>query len=145
EPGKAVLKDTARPTPMRHVHPRGSDYRAGAVLLEPGTRLGAPEIALAASAGRSTLRVGRIPAVAVFATGDELVDLDNPVAPHQVRRSNDYAMAAALRMHGLHRIDGRHVPDDPDRLAAALGEALESADAVLLTGGVSMGRFDYVP
>ena len=92
------------------MHRRGSDGRQGALLLESGTLLRAPEIAVAASAGMARVRVSSQPAIMVVSTGDELVEPGDPIADYQVRRSNAYAVAATLRRRGFGRVGDDHVP-----------------------------------
>jgi molybdopterin molybdotransferase len=82
---------------------------------------------------------------AVITTGDELVDLHEPVLPHQIRRSNAYAMQAALAQNGAEAIKLMHARDEEAGLEATLRQALEASDVLLLSGGVSMGKFDLVP
>ena len=96
----------------QNVHRRGSDTRQGALLLAAGTRLGAPEVAIAASAGMARVRVSSQPAIVVISTGNELVEPGEPILPHQIRRSNAYAIAGALRRHGFQRVADDHVRDD---------------------------------
>jgi molybdopterin molybdotransferase len=127
------------------VHRQAADARAGDRLLEPGIRLGAPEIAIAASAGLTGLEVSRQPRIAIISTGDELVEPGQFIAPHQVRRSNAYGLAAALRGAGFTAATDLHLPDDPATLQAALARALDQHDVLVLSGGVSAGRFDHVP
>ncbi len=131
--------------PWMHVHRRASDARAGDLLLAAGTLLGAPEIAIAASAGESRLTVARAPRIAVISTGDELVDPGLPVLDHQVRRSNTYGVAAALRLAGFPPVTDLHLPDRPPVQREALAAALAGHDVLVLSGGVSAGRFDHVP
>lgn len=143
--GVASLKATAVTTPYHNVHRRGSDGRQGALLLEAGTLLRAPEIAVAASAGMSRVRVSSQPAVMVVSTGDELIEPGEPITDYQVRRSNAYAVAATLRKRGLCRIGDDHVQDDEHQLRERLALHLTTHEVVVLSGGVSMGRFDLVP
>lgn len=143
--GIASLEPGYQPESWLHVHRRASDARAGDRLLEAGMRLRAPEIAVAASAGFARLAVSRLPRIAVISTGDELVDPGLPLAGHQVRRSNSYGLAAALRLAGYApRID-LHLPDRKHDIVQALSRALDDHDLLVLSGGVSAGRFDYVP
>jgi molybdopterin molybdotransferase len=128
-----------------NVHRRGSDSRQGALLLETGTLLRAPEIAVAASAGMARVRVSSQPAVMVVSTGDELIEPGDPIADYQVRRSNAYAVAASLRKRGLVRVGDDHVADDEALLEERLGLHLNTHEVVVLSGGVSMGKFDLVP
>jgi molybdopterin molybdotransferase len=128
-----------------HVHRRASDARAGARLLAAGTRIGGPELAIAASAGKATLKVTRLPHIAVISTGDELIEPGLPVLDHQVRRSNSYGLAAALRLAGFPAETDLHLPDQRPLLVERLTDALERHDVVVLSGGVSAGRHDHVP
>jgi len=131
--------------PYVNVHRRGSDSRQGDLLLASGTLLRAPEIAVAASAGMARVRVSSQPAVMIVSTGDELVEPGDPIADYQVRRSNSYAVAATLRKRGLVRIGDDHVPDDEDLLHERLALHLTTHEVVVLSGGVSMGKYDFVP
>jgi molybdopterin molybdotransferase len=139
------IVDSTQPAPRQFIHPRGSDYLEGADLLLPGTRVRAPEMAVLASAGAPSVRIARAPRVAILAIGDELVDAGAPIEPHQIRRSNDHAMLASLRIHGYTEITSEHLPDDPAVLERRIGAHLDAADVLILSGGVSMGRYDYIP
>jgi molybdopterin molybdotransferase len=141
----AALKADARGTPWRNVQRRGEDSRPGVPMLKAGIRLGAPEIAVAASAGRARIRVSRQPRLMVVSTGDELIEPGEPIAEHQVRRSNAYAIVAALREHGLANVANDHLPDDETLLHERLGRHLAECDGLILSGGVSKGKFDLVP
>jgi molybdopterin molybdotransferase len=143
--GCAALKASSVTTPYHNVHRRGADSRQGALLLESGTLLRAPEIAVAASAGMARVRVSSQPAVMVISTGDELVEPGEPIADYQVRRSNAYAVAATLRKGGFVRIGDDHVQDDEKMLKERLTLHLTTHEVLVLSGGVSMGRFDLVP
>lgn len=141
----AVLPRGLHVAAWQHVHRRGSDARAGDLLLEAGTLLRAPEVAIAASAGLAALPVTRAARVAVISTGDELVEPGLPILAHQLRRSNSYALAAALERLAGAIVEDTHVRDDEDAMAQTIAAALERNDTVVLSGGVSMGRFDHVP
>ncbi len=145
EGGVASIESGCEPVPWMHVHRRGADARAGAVLLQSGARLGAPEIAVAASAGMAGLAVSRLPRIAVISTGDELVEPGKPVLDHQVRRSNTHGLAAALQLAGFPPETDLHLPDRKDQLVASLASELDRHEVLILSGGVSAGRFDYVP
>jgi len=131
--------------PWQNVHRRGSDCRQGALLLSAGTRLAAPEVAIAAGAGMARLRVSAQPMIVVISTGNELVEPGEVIEPHQVRRSNAYGITASLRQHGFARVADDHVRDDEAELGARLGFHLRTHDVLILSGGVSMGRLDLVP
>ena len=143
--GHAELSGDCRPEPWRHVHRRGSDARAGDVLLPAGTRLAAPELAIAASAGLAELPVSRPVRIAVISTGDELVEPGAPILEHQIRRSNSYGLAAALALAGFPPVSDLQLPDREGIIRSALARALEQHDVLVLSGGVSAGRFDHVP
>jgi molybdopterin molybdotransferase len=143
--GEASLEPGYEPVPWIFVHRQAADARAGSELLAPGIRLGPPEIAVAAGAGRAWLTVARAPRIAVLTTGDELVEPDAPLLPHQLRRSNAYGLCAALALAGYPAATDRHLPDRPDSLRTAFAETLAMHDVLVLSGGVSAGRFDYVP
>jgi molybdopterin molybdotransferase len=143
--GTAELGSGVTIEPWQNVHRRGRDSRQGALLLTTGTRLSAPEIAIAASAGMARIRVSAQPAMVVISTGNELIEPGEAILPHQVRRSNVYAVAAALRRHGFSRVADDHLADDADELKRRLKFHLDTHDVLILSGGVSMGRYDLVP
>lgn len=145
EDGTAELPAALETEPWQHVHRRASDTRQGSLLLAAGTRLTAPEVAIAASAGMPRVRVSHQPALAVVSTGNELIEPGDPILPHQVRRSNVYGIASALRAHGFVRVADEHLMDDAGELRARLRFHLDTHDVLILSGGVSAGRFDLVP
>ena len=129
----------------RFVHRRASDHVAGSVIVRPGVRLTGREIAVAAACGYPALTVSRSPKVAVVATGDELVEVDGQVAPHLIRRSNDYALRAALIRGGYPHADRFHLRDVRHEIEHMLWHLLGEYDVLLIAGGVSKGKFDYLP
>jgi molybdopterin molybdotransferase len=133
------------PAPWQNVHRRGSDCRQGALLLAAGTRLSAPEVAIAAGAGMARVRVSAQPMIVVISTGNELVEPGELIQPHQVRRSNAYGITASLRQHGFTRVSDDHVRDDEGEMEQRLSFHLRTHDVLILSGGVSMGRLDLVP
>jgi len=143
--GHAQLADDVSVEPAQNVHPRGSDTRQGSLLLTSGTRLGPSEIAIAAGAGMARIRVSSQPMLAVISTGNELIEPGEPILAHQVRRSNAYAIAAALRLHGFQRVADDHILDKESDLRRRLKFHLETHDVLVLSGGVSMGKLDLVP
>jgi len=140
-----ALKDKATGAPFRNVQRRGSDSEPGVPMLTAGTRLGPPEIAVVASAGLATVKVSREPRFMVISTGDELVEPGQPIEEYQVRRSNAYAVVAALRRRGFERVGNDHIPDDERTLCERLVQHLSANDVLILSGGVSKGKFDLVP
>jgi len=143
--GEAELTDGVGVEPWQNVHRRGTDTRQGALLVTSGVKLRAPEIAIAASAGMARIRVSSQPMLAVISTGNELIEPGEPILPHQVRRSNAYAIVTALRQHGFQRVADDHISDDLTELKSRLKFHLETHDVLVLSGGVSMGKFDLVP
>jgi molybdopterin molybdotransferase len=143
--GFAELRSQLAPSPYHNIHRRGSDTRQGRLLLQAGTLLRAPEIAVAASAGMARVRVSSQPAIMVVSTGDELIEPGDPITDYQVRRSNAYAVAATLRRRGFGRVGDDHVLDDEALLRARLELHLTTHEVIILSGGVSMGKFDLVP
>jgi len=123
--------------------PRGSEAGAGQVLLERGTRLDHAGIALAASAGKAQIEVFRKPRVAVLATGDEIVEIDQRPGPAQIRNSNTYSLAAQVQRAGGEPALLPIAPDETRRLRELIEEGLKF-DLLLLAGGVSMGKYDLV-
>jgi molybdopterin molybdotransferase len=127
------------------IHHRGSDRRAGSVVVRPGIHLGGREIAVAAACGYAQLQVSKTPKIAVVTTGDELVAVGSPVAPHQLRGSNDLALRAALIAAGHDRVERFHLPDVPREIEHRLRQIVAEHDVVVIAGGVSKGKLDFVP
>jgi molybdopterin molybdotransferase len=123
--------------------PPGSEAKRGERLLVPGTRLDHAAIAAAASVGKSHLLVHSKPKIAVLATGDEIVDVDLPPSAHQIRNSNTYSLAAQIQAAGGEPVLLPIAPDEPERLRELITDGFE-ADLLLLSGGVSMGKYDLV-
>ena len=121
----------------------GEDLKKGERVLATGTVLRAAEIGLLASVGRARVLVRKRPRVAVFSTGDEIVDLDSPLERGQIRDSNTYTLASAIRAAGAEPWVRGIVRDSPDALRAALREA-SAADAIVTSGGVSVGDHDHM-
>ncbi len=127
----------------QHIRRCGEDVLRGATVLRPGTAIHAAEVAALATVGATRVPVHRPPAVSVLSTGDEIVEAGRTPAAHQVRNSNACALVAQLRELGLAARDLGNAPDDPAGHAAALRRGLEG-DLLLVTGGVSVGRYDLV-
>jgi molybdopterin molybdotransferase len=126
-----------------NVVPVGSEAKRGQKLLEPGMRLDHAAIAVAASVGRSHLLIYSKPRVAVLSTGDELVELEVLPGPNQIRNSNSYSLAAQIKEAGGEPVLLPIARDESLRLRELIADGLES-DLLLLTGGVSMGKYDLV-
>lgn len=128
----------------KNIHAKGTDKNKGDLLISEGTLVGTPEIAVAASVGLIELWVTKNPSVAIISTGNELVEINETPLPHQIRRSNVYAIAAELKQFGI-KSDLFHFSDEKDILNKELDKVLYSHDLVLLSGGVSKGKFDFIP
>ncbi len=141
-----TLKDAAaRLETGNAIHARGSDHASGEVIIRPGVRLTGREIAVAAACGYGTLVVSQIPKIAVVATGDELVEVESAVAAHQIRRSNDHALRAALVMSGYTNVSRFHLRDVRHEIEHVLWHIIAEFDVVIIAGGISKGKFDYLP
>ncbi|MDH3590039.1 MAG: molybdopterin molybdotransferase MoeA, partial [Gammaproteobacteria bacterium] len=141
----AELLPDVSPRKSQYIHHRGSDYGKSDLLLEPGTRIGGPEMAVLASAGQATVGLAREPNFFIVAIGDELADPGTELGPSQIRRSNDFAIDTLLKETGFNTTRRSKLPDDPGVLRKTIAELLEQADILILTGGVSMGKYDYIP
>ncbi len=143
--GVAAIDERTPVEPFWNVHTRGVDCREGDMLLTRGTLLGAPELAVLASAGLPRADVRADPRIVIVATGDELVAPDEPIEAWQVRSSNSSALRGALNLRGFQRVAEDRLPDDHEILSSQIATHLATHDVIVLTGGVSMGRFDHVP
>lgn len=143
--GSVQVASAAGVVAGQSIHRRGSDHPAGAVIVPSGVRLSGREIAVAAACGYAQLAVAMQPKIAVAATGDELVEVGFPVAPHQIRTSNDYALRAALIASGWPRVERYHLHDLRHEIEHLLWHMVAEYDVVLITGGVSRGKFDLLP
>ncbi|MDP7153475.1 MAG: molybdopterin molybdotransferase MoeA, partial [Gammaproteobacteria bacterium] len=140
-----TLESGYQPNPGQFVHRCGSDLKTGQSLLEPGTLINAPAMAALTIAGAATVSVARWPKIAAVSTGDELVDVGNPIELFQIRSSNDRVIAAALEQRGCTTATRSCLPDDLDALRRAISTMHDHNDILILSGGVSMGKYDYVP
>ena len=143
--GHAELQDTYSPQAGQFVHRRASDHLSGDLLLQPGVRIDGPVMAILTAAGDATVAVARSPAIAVISTGDELADVGEPLADFQIRSSNDRAIEACLHLRGCTTTTRSRLPDDPASLRRHIRELHDSNDVLILSGGVSMGKYDYIP
>ncbi len=143
--GSVRFAESAAPLAGRFIHAAGSDAAAGQVLIESGTRLGSREIGVAASCGAGWLRVSSSPKIAVVATGDELVSVDEFPAPHQIRQSNAHSLAAALKRAGYPPHHVGVLNDDPAAARSVFEKLLATHEWLVLTGAVSAGGRDFVP
>ncbi len=140
--GHAILQRS--PRSGENVHPRGMDLQAGQPVLRRGWRIGAAELGLLATVGCTSVPVYRRPSVAVLATGDELVEPTQAPPPGAVRDSNRFALMAAAEEAGAQIVWHGHARDDEAELERAMRGALDAADVLLTSGGVSMGTRDLI-
>jgi len=129
--------------PGRNIRRPGEDITRGTTLMGAGTVLGPAELGVAINAGRARVQVARRPRAEVLATGDELVDPGAPLGPGQIHDSNAPMLAALARQAGAD-VSARRVRDEREETIAAVGEALDAADLLILSGGVSVGPHDHV-
>lgn len=127
------------------VRPIGEGYRSGDILITKGTKIGFAEIGVMAGLNQVMVKVAIRPRVAVIATGSEILDLgENSSNPSQIRSSNNYTLAALFESAGAEVIQLGTAPDDKDAIMQTFETALESADILVSTGGVSVGDYDFV-
>lgn len=140
EQNTVIVSQPADPT---NVRPKGQDFKKGEVHLKCGLKLSAASVGLAASMGHATLKVVERPKVGILATGDEVVEPGQAVRDGQVFNSNTYSIAGLVKAAGAEAIVLPNVHDDKDVLASALAN-VGQLDLILTTGGVSMGKYDFV-
>ncbi len=139
--GEVLVFESVRPG--KNVRRAGDDVRAGERVLAAGTVLGPAEIGVLASLGFPQVRVHKRPRVAVISTGSELVEVDQPLRPGQIRNSNSYTLRALCQQLGIEATVFGIVPDDYEATRTAIAAGLEY-DVLLTSGGVSVGRYDFV-
>jgi molybdopterin molybdotransferase len=128
----------------QNIHYKGKDKKQDDLIAGIGQLVTPAMISMVASVGETELRVKKMPRVMIISSGDELVGVAETPSPYQIRRSNSYTVKAVLKNHGL-EADTLHIPDDPVVIKKQLKNCLENYDLLLLTGGVSMGKFDHIP
>ncbi|MEA2432996.1 MAG: molybdopterin molybdotransferase [Actinomycetota bacterium] len=128
----------------RHVRPAGDDVAKGDVIIEAGTLLRSGELALLASLGLTPIDVHRRPRVAILVTGDELVDPAEEPAPGAIRDSNSIALTSLCDEAGAIVVTCERVGDDIDAHRSAFEKAASDADVLITSGGVAVGKYDFV-
>ncbi len=128
----------------QNVHRKGFDRKANSVLLKGNRLIAAPEIGVAATIGKHDIKVANLPKVVIVSTGDELVGVDQKPLPYQIRSSNVHKISSVLERWKIDA-DLLHIVDDPEATEARLADCLEAYDVIILSGGVSKGKLDYVP
>lgn len=142
----ATINDDYKVMVMNNIHQKGSDYREDSVLLKKGTYIKSPELAVLATVGRTSLKTYKLPSVCIVSTGDELVDISETPQSHQIRRSNSISLQQELKsFFPAMNIVTTHLKDDQTELYNELQKIISEYEVVILSGGVSMGKFDFIP
>lgn len=136
--------DAAVVKPQQNIHFKGSDRKSGDLIVPKQTKLGSAEMGACATVGKYYLTVASLPKTIIISTGDELVDIDQSPLPHQIRKSNVYSIKAALKRSSISAEDD-HLEDDFDSIVAKLNHYVSTYDVIILSGGVSKGKFDFLP
>lgn len=143
ESTQGKVRITGQVHPGDHIRRRGEDIREGDTLVASGSRITIPHIALMAAAGIDSVTVRRRPKIALFSTGDELQQPGEPLAAGEIYDSNRVALAAALSEMDMEILDLGALPDSQTLIEHALEQAAREADAIITSGGVSVGDADY--
>lgn len=128
----------------KNIHRKGEDRLQGALVVSANTVITPAEIGMVCTIGKTHLKVARFPKAIIISTGDELVEIGETPLPHQVRKSNVYQIQAILKKHQIES-DNLHLADDLEEIKLQLTEILMAYDVVILSGGVSKGKFDFLP
>ncbi len=131
-------------TKGQNIHYQGSDEAQGVVILKKGQKITPAEIGVMASVGADKVQVQALPKVCTISTGNELVNVDETPKPHQIRKSNSITLQVALSKLGI-AATTLHLKDDKLAVRQGLEKALEANDVLLLSGGVSKGKYDFIP
>jgi molybdopterin molybdotransferase len=142
--GKVIEIKSLPETQWQHIHLKGYDRKQGETIIGAGVRITPAEIAVAASIGKSTLRVYQVPKIAVVSTGDELVAIDQTPLQHQIRQTNAYTLQAFLAKMKIES-DIFHLRDNYEDMKRLLDQLLNTYDLIITTGSVSAGGVDVLP
>lgn len=143
EPEIIKLKDISISF-QQNIHFKGSDRPEQEIVIKSDMAISQAEIGIAASTGYDMVDVWKLPSVAIISTGDELVDIDQTPEPYQIRKSNVHMIQASLQHLNINA-ERYHIDDDYNAVLAKLKELLNNYDVLILSGGVSKGKFDYLP
>ncbi|WP_276497166.1 molybdopterin molybdotransferase MoeA [Pontibacter litorisediminis] len=130
--------------PGQNIHPQGKDRKEGDVVAAANQVVTATLVGMAAAVGATELEVRKLPRTVVISTGNELVGVEETPLPYQIRRSNSYMVKAALQQYDL-QADLLHLPDEVAQTKEQLMRCLHVYDVIILSGGISMGKYDFVP
>ena len=128
----------------KNVHLKGSDHKENTLLIPKFSRIKSIDVNVLASVGKEYIQVLNLPKVAVFSSGDELVEVNQVPAEHQIRKSNVFMLTSRLSEFGI-KADHFHIKDDQNEIRQRLKQILDHYDVILMSGGVSMGKFDFIP
>jgi len=131
-------------SPGKHIRKMGEEIKEGEILIEKGVRISPNEIGTMATFGYGKIEVARKPKIAIFGTGDELIEPGNKLKEGQIYNSNLYVFSELVEKAGGEIVMRNVIKDDKDSLRTFLSEALKTCDIIISSGGVSMGRYDYV-
>lgn len=139
-----ITVDTDNVKVEQNIHPQGSDRKTGDVIVPKGRKLSPAEIGVAATIGKNEILVQRKLRAVVISTGEEIVPITETPLPHQIRTSNGFALQASLKSWGL-ETENVLLPDNQEIIEQKIAEFIETFDVLILSGGVSAGKFDFVP
>ncbi|MEM9001622.1 MAG: molybdopterin molybdotransferase MoeA [Bacteroidota bacterium] len=142
ENGVAMLQKP--PKQAQNIHEKGSDETKAGVVLQADIKISAAEIGVLASVGKAQVPVKRLPKITVVSSGNELVNVNQQPLPHQIRRSNSYALQSLLFTENI-KAALIHFQDDQQEIVTALSDLMSKTDVLLISGGVSKGKFDFLP
>ncbi len=128
----------------QNVHFKGLDRKQGSIIIHPGKKISSAEIGTCATVGKSAVKVSKLPKTIVISSGDELVAIDQTPKAHQIRSSNMHTIKAVLSGFSID-CDLAHIADDYEAIVTRIEQYLQQYDLIILSGGVSMGKFDYLP
>lgn len=128
----------------QNIHFRGSDRKKSDLIIRQGKQLTSPEIGVCATVGKARLKVSRLPKTIIISSGDELVEIDEQPEKHQIRKSNVHRLKTALQNLGIPVITD-HINDDLEEIKRHLSGHLKEFDLIMLSGGVSKGKYDFIP
>ncbi|HLF17843.1 MAG TPA: molybdopterin molybdotransferase MoeA [Candidatus Omnitrophota bacterium] len=141
----ANIHDDIKLKRMLNIRPKGADHKEGDLLIKAGCIMRPVQIATAAAIGKAKIKVSYRPKIAVISTGDELVEINEDIMPFQIRKSNSYFIKAALDNTRLFETSVFHFRDNKKVLLRQISAIMEKFDVLIITGGISMGKFDFIP
>lgn len=128
----------------QNIHYRAEDHARGSTVVNKGKVISSAEIGIAATVGKAKLKVAGFPKTIIISTGDELVEVTENPLPYQIRKSNVHRIKATLKSWGM-QADMAHLQDDEKEVKAAMVKILDRYPVIIMSGGVSKGKFDYIP